>query len=555
MNIQTAWVNPSLQIKGQDPLAVRAPCENIYSQLLPGITNVTDRAYLYAFYPWLIWSFEQHYGQLRNRPFFHTLRRAECLLTLISAWHERKTEENSWLHGAGLVGRDTLLPALRNLEEGKSLKLSTFSALDDDPHRYFKNKLGGLGQYYLGTLRDLAILEGNARTEVKYIKERGGALAKSFDSKVDRLRFFEVLELDRVDIETFKELRRYCPCYLVSNKSAHSDLVSLLLNRSGIFQDAYSDNRRHSFALMLDLASRLRNVQHEASPNGFDVDVFRACTYAGALPSGDLWKPPPSLQHVCDGWHTYHKNELLSIAVQTVFWVGLAELGRQGLMLKSSEEYQRWFRETFNSDSLAMDLNETFGDAVERSRHTVPVIETWTDESHEVQLGWDLVSGEYDNGTETSHSDALVKSLTLFLTLAAREQKVGSAYEGYIESRNYLSYYPINLDSFRQRSEDSWQQLTLSELLGWLAKEWGVSAHFQVALRKLRYEARDTFRIKPTEQGLEVIDAPFPGFSNPRLSQAIQILRDLGALEFDEDTDRWQITEQGTSYLKECSGD
>jgi len=43
MSVATAWVKPPNGITGQDHLGVRAPCEGIYKQLLPGITNFTER--------------------------------------------------------------------------------------------------------------------------------------------------------------------------------------------------------------------------------------------------------------------------------------------------------------------------------------------------------------------------------------------------------------------------------------------------------------------------------------------------------------------------------
>ena len=57
-NIETAWVKPAHEIGGLDHLGVQAPCIHIYSDLLPGITNVTDRARYYSFYPWLLSRFE-----------------------------------------------------------------------------------------------------------------------------------------------------------------------------------------------------------------------------------------------------------------------------------------------------------------------------------------------------------------------------------------------------------------------------------------------------------------------------------------------------------------
>ena len=38
------WVEPAKPIRGLDHLGVQAPCIALYTQLLPGITNVTDLA-------------------------------------------------------------------------------------------------------------------------------------------------------------------------------------------------------------------------------------------------------------------------------------------------------------------------------------------------------------------------------------------------------------------------------------------------------------------------------------------------------------------------------
>ena len=56
------WVEPAKPIRGLDHLGVQAPCIALYAQLLPSITNVTDRARYYSFHPWLIRSFERRYS-------------------------------------------------------------------------------------------------------------------------------------------------------------------------------------------------------------------------------------------------------------------------------------------------------------------------------------------------------------------------------------------------------------------------------------------------------------------------------------------------------------
>ena len=138
MDHSTAWLKPSSSKSGRDHLGVQGPCINIYGQLLPGITNVTDRARYYSFYPWVFWAFEQHYLSSTWRFIVDRFRRADCLFTLIAARHSKITNEREELHGIGMVGRDTLIPELGLLDKGLSIKLSDYATQNaDDSNRYF----------------------------------------------------------------------------------------------------------------------------------------------------------------------------------------------------------------------------------------------------------------------------------------------------------------------------------------------------------------------------------------------------------------------------------
>ena len=93
--------------------------------------------------------------------------------------------------------------------------------------------------------------------------------------------------------------------------------------------------------------------------------------------------------------------------------------------------------------------------------------------------------------------------------------------------------------------------MTVDEWVKWLAVHWGVQRHLRVALRKLRGERRDTFRIRPLEQELRVIEVPPPAATVPRLGKAFQILRDLGLTGFDDDG--WPVlTAMGRQELEAC---
>ena len=140
------WVEPAKPSRGLDHLGVQAPCIALYAQLVPGITNVTDRARYYSFNPWLIRSFEQRYRDHSIDEFRRVLRRAECLFALIAIRHARVLKDrDAGRHGLGMVGRQSLL---RIAEDSDAIRLDDHADLEGSS-RYFKNPAGGLGQVLL----------------------------------------------------------------------------------------------------------------------------------------------------------------------------------------------------------------------------------------------------------------------------------------------------------------------------------------------------------------------------------------------------------------------
>ncbi|MBE3724345.1 hypothetical protein HJ192_04705 [Vibrio parahaemolyticus] len=150
MELVTAWVKPPTQIGGLDHLGVQAPCINIYSRLLPGITNVTDRARYYSFYPWLIWALEQNGYSRYDDEFINAFRKADGLFTLIAHRHANVCGDHQDVHAMSTVGSVNLSKVISAIADGHQVILSDYSNKDSGKQQYFKNKLGGLGQYYLG---------------------------------------------------------------------------------------------------------------------------------------------------------------------------------------------------------------------------------------------------------------------------------------------------------------------------------------------------------------------------------------------------------------------
>jgi hypothetical protein len=374
-----AWVRPPEAIRGLDHLGVQAPCIALYAQLLPGITNVTDRARYYAFHPWVIWSFERRYKDHSLDEFRRVLRRAECLFALIAIRHARRLADgDDGRHGAGMVGRFELL----RIDDGaEGILLDDYAALEG-PKRYFKNKLGGLGQYYFGPLRDLRVLDHSpqgAGYPPGYDRDRGRALAEAFAGGVPEDAFFRALETPTLTWADLDELAAFCPCGLRASATEHDLLLDLFLARSEAFRRDGGRARRASLGLMLDLAGRdARDAEY-----AFE-SMLRGAAYSGSLVDGSPWKVAGSFQRAQRGWGTYQRNELLSLAVQGLFAAVLRAVERdhEGRIVRAADAADVATRLL---SSLGPSLKLPLSELIVQVRGESPPLADWLNPNHELQ--------------------------------------------------------------------------------------------------------------------------------------------------------------------------
>jgi hypothetical protein len=124
MQQYVGWLERPLKKIGLDNLGTQQPCVMIYTRLLPDITNVTDRAAYFGFYPWFIRAFEARYPATSDASFREKVRLADCLMTLVAERHAITQQEDIGRHSATCPGRLTLGPVARQLEDGFELELA-----------------------------------------------------------------------------------------------------------------------------------------------------------------------------------------------------------------------------------------------------------------------------------------------------------------------------------------------------------------------------------------------------------------------------------------------
>lgn len=111
--------------------------------------------------------------------------------------------------------------------------------------RYFKNALGGLGQYHQGVLRELGIVDGDTASGVKYTRQIGQVIAEGMDAGLDSDLFDSIVESDEVTAQQLDALSAMCPCQLPAN-AGEAGLLTELICARGLYHDPEEMPRRRT---------------------------------------------------------------------------------------------------------------------------------------------------------------------------------------------------------------------------------------------------------------------------------------------------------------------
>lgn len=559
--IQTGWVKPPFQRGGLDHLGAQAPCIQIYGQLLPGITNVTDRARYYSFYPWLFTVLEKQ-GWVSQQDSVTYFRRADCLFTIISIWHAKKTDESSLHYGAS-IGINTLWDVVQQLSESGEIRLSDYAHQNNESSRYFMNAFGGMGQYYFGVLAQLRLMSGDTASLAQVTDKLGLKLALAMGSVVPEEAFVSALRRDLVTAQDLDDLSSFCHCCLSEN-SDEGRLLTELLGRGWqnllpedeggqhIEEHLQNEKRGHSLGLLIHLVSICSKFEKP-----LDLKTFRAMIYTQSDIEGHDLSLPSSLKAVLNDWQVYQRNELLAVALQGLFFAMLTAAQMEpdtSSQLKNSGQLSSWFwsygpgKEVLEGYSTSENVNGYFSTLAA----DLPGFHSWQTDRHEVKLAEALSSLSDSRKFKPDNLKVIVlNSLTILSAVAYRPENE-AAYEDVNFREGYLEAYPVNLDSVRAALLG---QLAVKDLPTGLASftdHFCLKSHRHVAMRKLRQQGQDTSLFDISESGLRFSsDSAVPGASNtsPRVNQAMQILRDLNLIEF-EDGKAMRTTAAGLQFLE-----
>lgn len=224
------FFNKTVNLKiGLSQLGLRNASEALFTSLLPGLNNVSNRIRYYSFYCWLICEFYKNRESITDKEFNKYIRYSEYLLALIHSRNE------------GVDGIPGITYALKVRSHGQSefdLQSGTYNSQGETrEHTYWANPGGVLKQYYSSSLKDIAILkENNDKNSILNISKEDGLvsgqmLAESFAENVgeDGPKFLNIVSRGKVSVEELISLESSFNMRKFPQKSNERELIIDLL--------------------------------------------------------------------------------------------------------------------------------------------------------------------------------------------------------------------------------------------------------------------------------------------------------------------------------------
>jgi hypothetical protein len=299
--VEPFWAEFSSAASGRDPLAIQNSSVVIYTKMVVGITNVTNRIRYNGFFCWVFDTILKNIKKKNSlQEQIRYNRRAELLLAYLMV--------KNFPDITGVSGSDY---ATKNLKSKISLKNGADweSTTEDGSSLYWKFKLGVFGQYYSGVVRDLNLInhpDAQLDLNIYTLTEKGKEIAKAFEENIpkeERDLFWSSVQSGSIQESELANLKSFALHEIPEGSSERSFYEKAILaadNRKA----KPSFNRKESIKLIL---AHL-NKQSEGVENL--VSSFLRANYHSHQKESVLKKDAAT------AWYLFEINELIHVAFE-----------------------------------------------------------------------------------------------------------------------------------------------------------------------------------------------------------------------------------------------
>lgn len=471
----------------------------VYGLLLPGLTNLTGRLRYYSFYCWLLYEYTKEYrksGQERTvRDQQNFIRRAELAMAFLMEGRGAKSVVGSMHVDA---------KAFSVVQGCYDLKSSADFDFNPEHDKYWKYSTGAFGQYYLGSLVYLALVD--VYEDSFKVLERGEKLAEAFIKSVSenaRELFLSSIREGRLPKDSIKDLEEICLDMIIVESSEWTMFNDILVNKdlSG------SSFRRDSIYLMLD--SLKQSVDVKRFPTSMFMEFEKGSNVAVL------------------GWHYYYLCEALHYCIETIFWMILSNASRRNYcpvdsfmdMCQNSILKEEYDLSGFANNALSEVVPVYGKDIVKRLDELVTTVRI----------------GDYE--------EASSKAVELLMCLYNQVTAMKNSYQGF--ERDYgINQQFGYLTGFIKRYVENNLNFEVSTFVRNVVR-LVMADHTTSACRKMGRGQSDLRKFLLEDGMVVLVEIWKPQFTNPRTDSLIAFLEDLSYVKDGE------ITEIGEQFIDE----
>lgn len=503
------WGKSFTTITGLDPLGLQTASEKIYSFLLPGITNLTNRIRYYGFYCWLLNKYIELYdGNITQQSQRRFIRRSELLIALIMMKSDPDASQ--------ITGSRKASEILSGLDEKATINLAKYADDRQSEDAYWKYATGAFGQYYSASIRQIGLIREDMISNnhhVHMITEEGDfvtglELAEAFNVSLNENHielFITAVENGKVTLKQCTELYSSFSMADLPMESLEVDYYYRLLN-----EPDYPKSKKISTTNRSETLSSIIN-QIESTSKGSNTEEYLAYVFDKNS------KAKESIVDVEYLWYLYRVNEYWQYSLGSIFWAAMNTLKDYGGALPK-EELINLLTEKI------LDLGNINSGNTIRQLIKEPDI-------NELRI----ISDNIHSTVKVNNSDeALSLACDLLLSvLGLSTEKIESDFNiliehGLVHSESFWADY------LKMKANQDFEKKIISFLKNLISK-YVLNRHKQVALRKLGNGSRSSIKFSE-ERGIYFYKGNFsPSFTNPRIGTALNMLDDLGKIKKEGD--------------------
>jgi len=327
------WGKSIQSSKGRDQLGIQSTSLAAYSQLLPGLTNLTQRIRYYSFYAWLTEDYATNEKNKSHLKFKQYVRRGEILFAFSSLLADY---DQNGIPGSLFVKQYVNKNGWP--EKNESLDIKEFADKSPDKKTYWQYSGGAFGQYYLGPLKVIGIL-AEADDGTIGVTDEGKKLSDAFVESVSEESctiMSEAIQKGQITFSLLQKISKKVNCHTISPSSKEAGVLIDLLFKTN--DDIYSRFRYESIILLMEY---IRQEGYMKQSRDFSLSVYYNKT------SNNKNIPFSNYCKTLKAWKIYVINEYTHYSLESIFEYLLHLLHKDGAWISVNECVSQFTKDVF----------------------------------------------------------------------------------------------------------------------------------------------------------------------------------------------------------------